>query len=138
MEAEDGKLDFESSEDTEVELLLHRRGVDERGPGGTGLIWEPLNGAQPKWNRAGRPSGVPEEFRGLEAGATGGKTGQDVAGAWGSGSTGAIASAEVAGGRRGDATEEGVSGTWGPLGSWVSVASERDTSGSPDFYGSSE
>ena len=39
---------------------------------------EPLNGAQPKWNRAGRPSGVPDELRGLEAEATGGRAGQDV------------------------------------------------------------
>ena len=39
---------------------------------------EPLNGARLKWNRAGRPSGVPEEFRGLEAAATGGRAGQDV------------------------------------------------------------
>ena len=39
---------------------------------------EPLNGARPKWNRVGRPSGVPEEFRDLEAEATGGRAGQDV------------------------------------------------------------
>ena len=32
VEAEDGRLDFEeSSDDTEVELLLPRKGVDERG-----------------------------------------------------------------------------------------------------------
>ena len=72
VEAEDGKLDFEeSSEDTEVELLLYSRGADERGPPGSDIRevpealgtqredWshmEPLNGARPKWNRAGRPS----------------------------------------------------------------------------------
>ena len=39
---------------------------------------EPLNGARPKWNRVGQPSGVPEEFRGPEAEATGGRAGQDV------------------------------------------------------------
>ena len=39
---------------------------------------EPLNGARPKWNRAGQPFGVPEELRGLEAEATGGRAGQDV------------------------------------------------------------
>ena len=39
---------------------------------------EPLNRARPKWNRVGRPSGAPEEIRGLEAEATGGRAGQDV------------------------------------------------------------
>ena len=88
VEAEDGKLDFEkSSDDTEVELLLPRKGANERVPPGqisemcrkrrvlsgrTGLIW------RLKWNRAGRPSGVLEEPRGLEAEASGGKAGQDV------------------------------------------------------------
>ena len=86
VETEDGKLDFEeSSDDTEVELLLSRKGANERGPPGADIRdvpeasgtqredWshmEPLNGARPKWNRVGRPSGVPEEFRGLEAEAT--------------------------------------------------------------------
>ena len=32
---------------------------------------EPLNGARPKWNRAGRPPVVPEETRVLNAEATG-------------------------------------------------------------------
>ena len=86
VEAEDGKLDFEeSSDDSEVELLLPRKGANECGPPGadirdvpeaSGTQWEdwsymePLNGARPKWNRAGRPSGVPEERTGLEAEAT--------------------------------------------------------------------
>ena len=68
-EAEDGKLDFEeSSDDTEVELLLPRKGANERGPPGVDIRdvleasgtqredWshmEPLNGARPKWHRAG-------------------------------------------------------------------------------------
>ena len=72
-EAEDGKLDFEEfSDDTEVELLLHRKGADERGPPGADIRdvpeasgtqredWshmEPLHEARPKWNRTGRPSG---------------------------------------------------------------------------------
>ena len=33
VEVEDGKLDFEElSDDTEVELILPRKGADERGP----------------------------------------------------------------------------------------------------------
>ena len=53
-------------------------------PEASGTQWEdwshmePLNGARPKWNRAGRPSGVPEELRGMEAKAIGGRVGQDV------------------------------------------------------------
>ena len=35
VEAQDGKLDFEtSSDDTEVELLQHRKGAEKRGPPG--------------------------------------------------------------------------------------------------------
>ena len=37
-----------------------------------------LLGARPKWNRAGRPSGVINEHKGLEAEASGGKADQDV------------------------------------------------------------
>ena len=71
VEAEDGKLDFEeSSDDTEVELLLPRKGANERCPPGADIRdvpeasgtqrenWshmEPLNGARPKCNRVGRP-----------------------------------------------------------------------------------
>ena len=49
-----------------------------------------------------------------------------------------VASAELTGGGRGNVTEEGGTGTWGPPSSWVSVASEGDTSHSSDFYGTSE
>ena len=94
VEVEDGKLDFEElSDDTEVELILPRKGADERGPPGADIrdvpeasgtqqeVWshmETLHGARPKWNRARRPSGVFEEPRGLEAEASGGKADQDV------------------------------------------------------------
>ena len=38
MEAEDGKLDFEeSSDDTEVELLLPRKGANQHGPPGADI-----------------------------------------------------------------------------------------------------
>ena len=68
---------------------------------------ETLLGARPKWNRAGRPSGVIEEPRGLEAEASGGKADQDVA----------AVTAERARGGRGNATEEGFQdhgGVWIP------------------------
>ena len=39
---------------------------------------EPLHGARPKWNQAGRPPVVSEEPRGLEAEATGSMAGRDV------------------------------------------------------------
>ena len=39
---------------------------------------ESLHGDRPKWNRAGRPTVVPEEPRGLEVEATGGLNGLDV------------------------------------------------------------
>ena len=80
IEAEDGKLDFEvSSEDTEVELLLHQTGADVRDvPEASGTQREdwshmgPLYGARQKWNWTGQPSGV------LEAEATGGKVDHDI------------------------------------------------------------
>ena len=94
VEAEDGKLDFEESSDyTELELLLPRKGADEHDPPGADirdvpeasgtqredwLHMEPLHGARPKWNRAGRPPVVPEESRGLEVEATGGTAGRDL------------------------------------------------------------
>ena len=88
VEAEDGKLDFEeSSDDTEVELLLPRKGADEHDPPGADIrdvpeAWgpqrEPLHGARPKWNRAGRPPVVHEEPGGLEIEATGGMADRDV------------------------------------------------------------
>ena len=94
VEAEDGKLDYEdSSDDEEVKLLLLRKGADERDPpvadiqdvpevsGTQREDWfhtEPLHGARPKWNRAGRPPVVPEEPRVLEAEATGGVVGRDI------------------------------------------------------------
>ena len=94
VEAEDGKLDYEdSSDDGEVELLLPRKGADERDPPGADIRdvpeasgtqredWfqmESLHWAWPKWSRAGRPPVVPEEPRVLEAEATGGVVGQDI------------------------------------------------------------
>ena len=42
------------------------------------LHMEPLHGARPKWNWAGRPPEVHEESRGLEVEATGGTAGRDV------------------------------------------------------------
>ena len=94
MEAEDGKLDFEESlADEEVTLLLPRKGADERDLPGADIRdmpeasgtqredWihmEPLHGARPKCNRAGRPTVVPEEPRDLEVEATGGMDDLDV------------------------------------------------------------
>ena len=95
MEAEDGKLNYEdSSDDEEVKLLLHRKGVDERDPLGADvrdvpeasgtqredwfLMTEPLNGVRPKWNQAGRPPVVPEEPRVMDAEATRGIVGRDI------------------------------------------------------------
>ena len=79
----DVELDFEdSSDDTEVELILPRKGADERGLPGAEIRdvsetlgtqqddWSHMGtllGARPKWNWAGRPSGVMGEPRGLEA-----------------------------------------------------------------------
>ena len=94
VEAEDRKLDFEESlDDEEVTLLLPRKGADERDLPGADIRdvpevsgtqredWvhmEPLHEARPKCNRAGRPTVVPEEPRGLEVEATGGMDGLDV------------------------------------------------------------
>ena len=94
VDIKDVELDFEeSSEDTEVELILPRKGADERGLPGAEIRDVPealgtqqddwshmgtLIGAQPKWNQAGRPSGVIEKPRGLEAEASGGKAVQDA------------------------------------------------------------
>ena len=94
MKAEDGKLDYEdSSDDEEFKLLLHRKGADERNAPGADIrdmpeasgtqredwfLTEPLNGARPKWNQAGRPPVVPEEPRVLDAEATGGVVGRDI------------------------------------------------------------
>ena len=92
VEAEDGKLDYEDfSDDEEVKLLLPRKGADEHDPPGADIRdvpeasstqredWfhtEPLHGARPKWNRAGRPPVIPEEPR--EAEATGGVVGRGI------------------------------------------------------------
>ena len=94
MEAEDEKLDYEDSlDDDEVKLLLPRKGADERDPPGVDIRdvlevsdtqhedWfhtEPLRGARPQWNVAGRPPVVPEEPRVIEAEATGGVVGRDI------------------------------------------------------------
>ena len=122
MEAEEGKLDFkDSSDDTEVELLLPRKGSDERDPPGADIRdvpeasgtqpedWfhmEPLHGARPKWNRAGRPPVVPEEPRGLDAEATGGMTDRDVEERRAPAPPLSL-SAENAGGGSSNATEDG-------------------------------
>ena len=42
------------------------------------FLTEPLNGAWPKWNQAGRPPLLPEEPRVLDAEATGGVVGRDI------------------------------------------------------------
>ena len=94
MKAEDGKLDCEdSSDDEEVKLLLPRKGAHKGDPPGADIRdvpealgtqredWfhsEPLHGAWPKWNLAGRPPVVLEESRALEAEATGGVVGRDI------------------------------------------------------------
>ena len=94
VDIKDVELDFEESlDDTEVELILPRKGADERGLPGEEIRDVPealgtqqddwshmgtLLGARPKWNRAGRPSGVLDEPRGLEAEGSGGKADQDV------------------------------------------------------------
>ena len=95
VEAEDGKLDYEdSSDDEEAKLLPHRKGADEPDPSGADirdvpeasgtqreewfLTTEPLNGARPKWNSAGRPPVVPEQTRALDAEATGGIVGRNI------------------------------------------------------------
>ena len=73
-EAQEGKLDSEVfSEDTEVELVLHLTGMDERGLSGADVQevpealgtqredWPhmgPLYGARRKGNWMGQPSGV--------------------------------------------------------------------------------
>ena len=74
-------------------MILPRKCADERGLPGAEIRDVPealgtqqddwshmgtLLGARPKWNRAGRPSGVIEAPRGLEAEASGGKADQDV------------------------------------------------------------
>ena len=127
----DVELDFEeSSEDTEVELILPRKGADERGLPGAEIRDVPevlgtqqddwshmgtLRGARPKWNRAGRPSGVIDEPRGMEAEAS--YKEEQLIKMWkcecegDSSSTIAAVSAECAGGGRGTATEEGRSGS---------------------------
>ena len=123
VEAEDEKLDYEdSSDDEEVKLLLPRKGADERDPPGAYIRdvpeasgteredWfhtEPLHGARPKWNLAGRPQVVSEEPKVLEAEATGGVVGPGHRGAQSSGSTVATGSAEHAGYGSGNATKEG-------------------------------
>ena len=87
-EAQEGKLDSEVFwGDTEVELVLHRSGTDERGLSGADVRevpeasgtqredWShmgPLYGARPKGNRMGQLSGM------LEAEATGGKVDYDM------------------------------------------------------------
>ena len=94
MDITDVELDFEeSSDDTEVDLILPRRGVDGRSLPGAWIreVQEMLSiqqddwshmgtplGARPDWNRAGRLSGVMGEPRGLEAEASGEKADQDV------------------------------------------------------------
>ena len=93
--AEDGKLNHEdSSDDEEVKLLPHRKGVDEPDlpgadirdvPEASGtqreewlLTTEPLLGARPKWNTAGQPPVVPEQIGALNAEATGGIAGRNI------------------------------------------------------------
>ena len=124
VEAEDRKLDFEESlDDEEVTLLLPRKGADERDLRGADIrdvpeasgtqqeAWvhmEPLHGARPKWNRAGRPTVVHEEPRGLEVEATNRRYGwPGRGGARSSGPTVVTASAGHAGGGSNNATEEG-------------------------------
>ena len=74
-------------------LWMMRKGADERDPPGVDIQnvpeasgtqredWfhmEPLHGARPKLNQAGRPQVVPEVPRVLEEEATGGIVGRDV------------------------------------------------------------
>ena len=89
LEAEHGKLDYrDSTDDEEVRLLPHRRGVDEPDPPGSDIRdgpntsdtqrdeWllktEPLQGARPKCNIGERPPVVDDRMWGLDLEATGG------------------------------------------------------------------
>ena len=89
LEAEHGKLDYrDSTDDEEVRLLPHRRGVDEPDPPGSDIRdgpntsdtqrdeWllktEPLQGARPKWNIGERPPVVNDRMGVLDLEATGG------------------------------------------------------------------
>ena len=89
LEAEHGKLDYrDSTDDEEVRLLPHTRGVDEPDPPGSDIRdepntsdtqrdeWllktEPLQGACPKWNIGERPPVVNDQTGVLDLEATGG------------------------------------------------------------------
>ena len=95
LEAEHGKLDYmDSSDDEEVRLLPHRKGMDEPDPPGSDIRdgsnasdtqrdkWllktEPLQGARPKWNKGERPPVKPDRTGVLDLEATGGVVGRNV------------------------------------------------------------
>ena len=95
LEAEHGKLDYrDSTDDEEVRLLPHRRGVDEPDPPGSDIRdgpntsdtqrdeWllktEPLQGAHPKWNIGERPPVVNDRTGVLDLETTGGVGGRNV------------------------------------------------------------
>ena len=140
LEAEHGKLDYrDSTDDEEVRLLPHRRGVDEPNPPSSDIRdgpntsdtqrdeWllktEPLQGAHPKWN-IGFWTLKSLGAWGSECGAT-----------WNSGPSVATRAADLTGGR-GDYTEGGGSSrARGPSGSRASSFARRDTSSASDFYG---
>ena len=84
----------DSTDDEEVRLLPHRRGVDEPDPPGSDIRdgpntsdkqrdeWplktEPLQGARPKWNIGERPPVVNDRMGVLDLEATGGVGGRNV------------------------------------------------------------
>ena len=95
LEAGHVKLDYrDSTDDEEVKLLPHRRGMDEPDPPGSDIRdgpntsdaqrdeWllktEPLQGARPKWNIGERPPVVNDRTGVLDLEATGGVGDRDV------------------------------------------------------------
>ena len=88
LEADHVKLDYrDSTDDEEVRLLPHKRGMDEPDPPGSDIRdgpntsdtqrdeWllktEPLHGARPKWNIGERPPVVDDRTGVLDLEATG-------------------------------------------------------------------
>ena len=146
VEAKDGELNYEdSSDDEEVKLLPTRKGADEPDPPGADidvleasgtqreewlLMTEPLHGARPKWNRAGRPPVVPEQTGALDAEATGGRAGRNIEHC---GVPTPLLPLD-----RQNMREAEVVMPLRKVAYGVSVTSEGDMSSSPDFYGCSD
>ena len=147
LEAEYVKLDYrDSTDDEEVRLLPHRRGMDEPDPPGSDIRDGPntsdtqrdewlLQGARPKWNIGERPPVVNDPTGVLDLEATGGVGGRNVE----KHGTPApllplerqiLQEAEVTTPPRG-----GGSRARGPSGSRASSTTRRGTSSASEFYG---